>query len=226
MHALHAKHIRSFILGHKESIFGLQLLAPCFVCVLAFAFYPLLYSFYLSLRCIILSLPERGQRFVLLDNYINLAQDPIALQAFVNTAAFVALSTVLEVLIGLGIALIINRPFRARGLVRAAVLVPWALPTVVSSQMWRYIMNDSYGIFNRLLFGGEVARYHAWLADPLWAFAAIVAADVWKTSSFAALIILAGLQTIPDDLYEAAAIDGAGAADCPAFSHYGRLQDI
>jgi multiple sugar transport system permease protein len=136
--------------------------------------------------------------------------DKIALHSLIKTLLFVFSSTFFEILLGLGIALIINREFPGRGTVRAAVLVPWAIPTVVSSQLWRFIFNDQYGLVNFALFGAETSSYQAWLADPLLAFGAIVVADVWKTSSFAALLMLAGLQTIPDDLYEAARIDGAG----------------
>ena len=118
---------------------------------------------------------------------------------------------VMEVVLGLGMALVLNESFRGRGLLRAVVLVPWAIPTVVSSQMWRFIFNDRYGMFNFLLFGDKTQLYLAPLADTLWAPLAIIAADVWKTSAFAALIVLAGLQTIPDELYEAADIDGATA---------------
>jgi ABC-type sugar transport system permease subunit len=106
-------------------------------------------------------------------------------------------------------ALVMNEAFRGRGLLRAIVLIPWAIPTVVSSQMWRFIFNDRYGLFNFVLFGGDTARYFAPLADPGFAMIAIMAAEIWKTAPFAALIILAGLQTIADELYEAASIDGA-----------------
>jgi multiple sugar transport system permease protein len=108
-------------------------------------------------------------------------------------------------------ALVLNESFRGRGLLRAIVLVPWAIPTVVSSQMWRFIFNDRYGMFNFLLFGDKTQLYLAPLADTLLAPIAIIISDVWKTSAFAALIVLAGLQTIPDELYEAADIDGATA---------------
>jgi multiple sugar transport system permease protein len=106
-------------------------------------------------------------------------------------------------------ALVINEAFRGRGLLRAAVLIPWAIPTVVSSQMWRFIFNDRYGLFNFILFGGATSHYLAPLADPYQAELAIMAAEIWKTTPFVALILLAGLQGIPDDLYEAASIDGA-----------------
>jgi multiple sugar transport system permease protein len=96
-------------------------------------------------------------------------------------------------------------------LVRAAILIPWAIPTVVASQLWRYIFNDQYGVANLLLFNDRMAAYIPWLAYPSVAFSIIVLADVWKTSCFSALLILAGLQVISDDLYDAAKVDGAGA---------------
>jgi multiple sugar transport system permease protein len=174
------------------------------------AFYPIGYSLYLSLHRIILGLPGLGQPLVWFENYRDLLRDPVALRALRNTLIFVFSSTALEVSLGLGIAVVIHRHFWGRGLVRAAVLIPWAIPTVVASQMWRFVLNDRYGALNFLLYGSAVERYRPWLADPIAAFAAIVAADAWKTSSFAGLLILAGLQTIPSELYEAARIDGAG----------------
>jgi len=193
----------------RERFFAVALLSPGLLLVVIFAFYPILYSFYLSLHRIILGLPGLGQPFVGLRNYVDLLHDRVALHALANTLLFVFSSTLLEVLFGLCIALVMNRHFRGRGFLRASILVPWAIPTVVSSQMWRFIFHDKYGLLNFTLFGADLSRYQAWLADPLIAFAAIVTADVWKTSSFAGLLILAGLQTIPDDLYEAARIDGA-----------------
>ncbi len=195
----------------EKRIFALALMAPCFLFVVIFAFYPILYSVYLSLHRIILGIPSLGQPFTGLENYRALLHDRIALYSLANTLLFVFISTFLEILFGLIIALVINRHFRGRGMVRAAILVPWAIPTVVSSQMWRFIFNDQYGLLNYILYGSDTSGYNAWLAHPVYAFSAIVAADVWKTSSFAALLILAGLQVIPDELYEAARMDGAGA---------------
>jgi len=195
----------------RERIYAASLLVPCFLFVTLFAFYPIIYSFYLSLHKIVLSLPGLGQPFVGFDNYRELFRDRVALNALGNTFLFVFTSTFFEILFGLGIALIINRHFRGRGLVRAAILVPWAIPTVVSSQMWRFLFHDKYGLLNFILFGDNTSAYTAWLASPGMAFAAIVIADVWKTSSFAGLLILAGLQVIPDELYEAARIDGASS---------------
>jgi multiple sugar transport system permease protein len=195
----------------REQLFAYSLILPCFFFVSVFAFYPIIYSFYLSMHRIIMGLPVLGEKFVWFQNYRELLRDSVALHSLVNTFLFVFLSTFFEILFGLGIALVINQHFRGRGIVRAAVLIPWAIPTVVASQMWRFILHDKYGLVNFALYGADLSGYGAWLADPIFAFAAIVIADVWKTSSFAALLILAGLQTIPDELYEAARIDGANA---------------
>lgn len=188
-----------------------RFLLPSCVFVFLFSLYPIVESFRLSFYRLILTLPWLGQRFVGWENYRDLATDPVALNSLVTSLVFVAVTTPAEVLLGLGMALVLNESFRGRGWLRAAVLVPWAIPTVVASQMWRFIFNDRYGLFNFVLFGDATERYWAPLAEPGLALVAIMIADIWKTTSFAALIILAGLQGIPAQLYEAASIDGATA---------------
>jgi multiple sugar transport system permease protein len=185
------------------------MLGPALAFTVTFALYPVFQSVVLSFYRIFLSLPSLGESFVGFENYVLLVRDPAARQAFLVTAGFVTLSTVLELAFGLGIALVLHAQFRGRGWVRAAALVPWVIPTAVASQMWRYIFNDQYGLANLLLFGDRVTDYVPWFGSPGIAFSIMVVADVWKTSSFAALLLLAGLQLIPDDLYEAARIDGA-----------------
>jgi multiple sugar transport system permease protein len=189
----------------------LRFLAPSFLFVALFSLYPIIESFRLSLYRMILTLPWLGQKFIGWENYHDLLGDPVALQSLLTSMIFVAVTTPIEVLLGLGMALVLNESFRGRGWLRSIVLVPWAIPTVVASQMWRFIFNDRYGLFNFLLFGDATDRYWAPLAEPGLALLSIMVADIWKTSSFAALIILAGLQGIPRELYEAASIDGAGA---------------
>jgi multiple sugar transport system permease protein len=184
---------------------------PSFVFVCFFSLYPIVDSFRLSFYRMILTLPWLGQKFVGWENYRDLATDPVALGSLATSMIFVAVTTPIEVLLGLAMALVLNESFRGRGWLRAVVLVPWAVPTVVASQMWRFIFNDRYGLFNYLLFGDATDRYWAPLAEPGLALMSIMVADIWKTSSFAALIILAGLQVIPRELYEAASIDGANA---------------
>ena len=186
-------------------------IVPSLVFVSVFTLYPIVESFRLSFYRMILTLPWLGQKMVGWENYLDLWTDPVAWQALRTTLLFVAVTVPSELLLGLGMALVMNQAFRGRGVLRAIVLIPWAIPTVVSSQMWRFIFNDRYGLFNFVLFGGDTARYFAPLADPRFAMLAIMAAETWKTAPFAALIILAGLQTIPDEVYEAASIDGATA---------------
>jgi ABC-type sugar transport system permease subunit len=194
---------------NREARSAIQFLLPSFLFVLIFSLYPISESFRLSFYRLILTLPWLGQKFVGWENYTDLLTDPVALDSLVTTMSFVVVTASAEVILGLGMALILNASFRGRGLLRAIVLIPWAMPTVVSSQMWRFIFNDRYGLFNYFLFGDKTHLYIAPLAEPELALMAIMVADIWKTSSFASLIILAGLQTIPEELYEAAAIDGA-----------------
>ena len=186
------------------------LLPSCFVVGL-FSIFPIVESFRLSFYRLILTLPWLGQRNVGLENYSDLLSDPVARDSIRTTLIFIAVTIPLELVLGLGIALVLNQTLRGRGLLRAVVLIPWAIPTVVSSQMWRFIFNDRYGLVNFALFGADTSSYIAPLADPYLAMIAIMAAEIWKTTPFAALIMLAGLQGISDDLYEAASMDGATA---------------
>ena len=186
-------------------------LFPSFLFIVIFSLVPIFESFRLSFYRMILTLPWLGQKFVGWQNYLDLLADPVARHSLATTVIFVCVTVPLEVLLGLAVALVINEPFRGRGLLRAVVLVPWAIPSTVASQMWRFIFNDRYGLFNYFLFGDRTELYLAPLADPQMALGAIMVADVWKTTPFAALIILAGLQAVPDELYEAASVDGAGA---------------
>jgi ABC-type sugar transport system permease subunit len=190
---------------------ALVFLLPSLVFVGLFTLYPVFESFRLSFYRLILPLPWLGERMVGWENYSDLLTDPVAIQSLQTTLIFVATTVPLELLLGLGMALVMNEVFHGRGLLRAVVLIPWAIPTVVSSQLWRFIFNDRYGLFNFVLFGGDASRYLAPLADPTLALVAIIVAEVWKTAPFAALILLAGLQAIPEELYEAASVDGATA---------------
>ncbi|MBX3607788.1 MAG: sugar ABC transporter permease [Piscinibacter sp.] len=126
-----------------------------------------------------------------------------------NTFQFAIVSVFLETLAGLGVAMLLNQEFRGRALVRTAVLVPWAIPTIVSAKMWGWMLHDQYGLINQLLVDwGLIAQKIAWTADPQYALWTVVAVDVWKTTPFMALLILAGLQTLPKDCYEAGRVDG------------------
>jgi len=152
-------------------------------------------------------------RFVGLANYAGeggILADGRFLRSAGTTLAFTAVSVVLETAIGLAIALLLHARFPGRGLVRAAVLVPWAVPTVVSARMWSWMLHDVHGVVNDLLIRlGILDAKVAWLAGDLTALAAITLVDVWKTTPFMVFLLLAGLQGIPRSLHEAAIVDGA-----------------
>ncbi|CAD5366268.1 Binding-protein-dependent transport systems inner membrane component [Rubrivivax sp. A210] len=129
--------------------------------------------------------------------------------AIANTFKFSIVSVILETLAGLGVAMLLNQEFKGRMLVRTAVLVPWAIPTIVSAKMWGWMLHDQFGLINQILVDwGLIAQKIAWTADPAYALWTVVAVDVWKTTPFMALLILAALQTLPKDCYEAARVDG------------------
>lgn len=152
-------------------------------------------------------------RFIGMSNYGLLLQDPVWWRAVANTLVFTVLSVGIETVLGLLIALSLNAHIPGRGLLRAAILVPWAIPTVVSAKMWGWMLNDLYGVVNAvLLWLGAISEPWAWLADPVLSMASIIAVDVWKTTPFMALLTLAALQVIPGELYEAARVDGVHPA--------------
>jgi len=187
-------------------------LLPSLLVLLLVAAYPLWRTLQLSFfQVSILQFPLKPS-WVGLDNYKSLLADPYWWISLKNTAFFTIISVILETVLGLGIALVVNTRFSGRGLMRTAMLVPWAIPTVVSAQMWRWMYNDVYGVINDLLMRVHlIAHPLAWLATSRLALPSIIAVDVWKTTPFMALLLLAGLQSIPDELYEAATVDGASA---------------
>ncbi len=182
-------------------------MAPALLAIGVFAIYPILNTIWLSLNRVMLSL--KIYRFVGLDNYVRLFSDSKFYNAWINTTVFTIATVLLETILGFIIALVIINNFKGRGTVRAAILIPWAIPTVVSSRMWEWIFNSNYGVMNYLLHGiGLVDQYQNWLGTTSQAMWVIVFVDVWKTTPFMALLILAGLTTIPREMYESAKIDG------------------
>lgn len=188
------------------------LLAPSLLVVVLVALIPLLQTVAQSFTDARLA-SERPVSFVGLKNYINLVQDLDFLRSIWVTVQFTVMTVAVEFVLGLVIAMVVNSNFRGRGAMRAAMLVPWAIITVVSAQMWKLMYNDVYGVFNDLL----VDKLHllpsnvAWVAEASTSIPAIAAVDIWKTTPFVALLLLAGLQVIPGDIYEAARVDGANA---------------
>jgi trehalose/maltose transport system permease protein len=142
----------------------------------------------------------------------GLLADPRWWRSVRNTVLFALVSVSLETVFGLIIALVLHRQFPGRGLVRAAILIPWAIPTIVSARMWGWMLHDQFGIINDMLLRlGLIAAPVAWTASPETAMAAVLVVDVWKTTPFMALLILAALQMVPQDIYEAARLDGVPA---------------
>ena len=147
--------------------------------------------------------------FVGFDNFSYLLTDPHWWSSVRNTVVFAVVSVSLETALGLVIALALNARFRGRGLLRAAILIPWAIPTVVSAQMWAWMFNDVFGVINHVLLGvGLIEQPIAWLASPRTALLSIILVDVWKTTPFMTLLLLAGLQMLPHECFESARIDG------------------
>ena len=148
--------------------------------------------------------------FAGIDNYLFIFSDSDFWHAVWITLIFTFFSVTIESVLGLTVALVANSNFKGRTFLRVAILIPWAIPTVVSSQIWRWMFNDIYGVVNVILANLHIIPHKlAWLATPATALPVIIAVDVWKTTPFMSLLLLAGLQLIPGDLYEAASIDGA-----------------
>jgi len=182
---------------------ALLLLAPGGLLLVVVTALPMLLVLWLSFETRSVFRPPA---FAGLDNYLRLAYDPRFWNALWNTVYFALVSVTLELVLGMAIALLVARAGRVRSLVYGAMLVPWAIPTVASARMWEWMYNAEFGVINSLL-GAQIN----WLGDPLLALHAAIAMDVWKSTPFVALLLLAGLQSIPPDLYRAAAIDGARA---------------
>ena len=196
-------------------------LAPMLIMLALVAAWPLLRTIWFSLTDARLS-DLYGGKWAGLDNYLvrrtlpsgqvvwrGTLVDPDWWNAVWNTVRFSVVSVALETVFGLVVALVLNARFPGRGLVRAAVLIPWAIPTIVSARMWGWMLNDQFGIVNDMLLRlGVISDRIAWTASPDTAMLAVLMVDVWKTTPFMALLILAGLQMVPRDIYEAARIDG------------------
>jgi ABC-type sugar transport system permease subunit len=183
------------------------LVLPTVLVILAVAVYPILYSLWLSMLDNPLS---SGANLVGLDNYIRLFASSDFRNSIGTTLIFTIIAVTLETIFGLGIALLINDTFPGRGLVRAAVLVPWAFPTIVSAQIWYLMYNDRTGIISYILQQMHIlAPGDTLLRSNSGIITAAIITDVWKTTPFMALLLLAGLQVIPTEMYEAADVDGS-----------------
>jgi len=195
------------------------LVAPTLILLAGVAGWPLLRTVFYSFTDALLDAPHE-YALVGLANYLQFVDgeaygvlaDPVWWRAVRNTLWFTFVSVSMELVLGMALALLMNQKFRGQALVRTAILVPWAIPTIVTAKMFSWMFHDQYGTFNDLLMRfGFIDTPLAWIADPGLSMWAVVIADVWKTVPFMALMLLAALQMVPADLYEAARVDGANA---------------
>jgi len=206
--------------GRSEGVarFAYALLSPTYLVLGLVVGYPIVAALYISLFRQNegvdpeTGLVEQGETFVGLGNYVNAFTGDNAdrfLNALMNTTTFTLVSVSFEVVIGIAMALIMNRALRGRGIIRASILIPWAIPTAVSGLLWRFAFQPA-GVVNAAL-GRDGENAILWTADNGWSWLAVVVADVWKTAPFIGLLVLAGLQIIPAEVYEAAKVDGSSA---------------
>ncbi len=192
----------------REVVTAYFFLFPAVSVVVAFVLIPVAGTYYNSFFRDVTYLPRK---FVGLANFSNILSDPDFLNAFRFTLLFTGMTVAIETVFGLLFALLLNEQFRGRSMLRAVVLIPWAIPTIVSAKIWKLIFDYSYGVLNFCIisFGVSSDKIN-WLGAPIAAFWALVIAEVWKTTPFVVIILLAGLQALPKELYLQAQIDGAG----------------
>lgn len=194
----------------RERRLGYLILTPAVLALVAITAFPLAYNVWNSFHHVDLLNPASGRGFAGLSNYQRLFTDQNFVPALQRTVAFTIISVALELVGGMAIALALHRSFRGRGLVRAAVFIPWAVPTVVSAMLWKTMFDPRQGFVDWLLAALHLPGGHTtWLAGTFTAWTAVFVADAWKNVPFMSILLLAGLQVIPTDLYEAARIDGA-----------------
>src|SRR6266540_3856674 len=197
-------------LQRRQARFAWVLLAPALAVVGFVAIYPLGQTIYQSFTNEQFLAGLEPTKWIGLKNYRDLIHDTVFRDSVWTTVKFTVITVVFEFVLGMIIALVVNSNFKGRGVMRAVMLVPWAIPTVISAQMWKWMYDDIYGVINdagvRLHL---LSHSHAWISEPSTSLGAVAAVDIWKTTPFVALLLLAGLQVIPTELYEASEVDGA-----------------
>ncbi|MCG7508578.1 carbohydrate ABC transporter permease [Mesorhizobium retamae] len=195
-------------LERREHFSGLLFVAPLIAVLILVAGWPLARTLYFSFTDAYL---DDSANHVLIGfrNFVDVAGDPVWWRAVRNTAIFTAISVAIETVLGLAIALLLHGAIPGRGLVRAAILVPWAMPVVVSTKIWEWMLNDQFGVVNRAIVGLGLADHGvAWVANGSLLLGVVIFIDVWMTTPFMVLLILAGLQILPEEIFEAAEVDG------------------
>ncbi|MDN5343726.1 sugar ABC transporter permease [Oceanotoga sp. DSM 15011] len=195
---------------NKREKMGYLFLLPSVVLMIAFIIYPVINTVYLSFFNYRVQTMSMGKTFVGVKNFIMAFKDPNFLGSFKFTITFTVVAVTLETLIGILFALIMNKKIPGQGIIRTSVLIPWAIPTIVSALMWKFMYSEQYGVINFIFQKLHIVQGSIpWLSDASLAVIATIIADVWKTTPYMSLLILSGLQTIPKNLYEASSIDGA-----------------
>jgi len=197
------------VIRQRERRTGWALTIPALLMLALVFVYPIVRAFWQSFFTQNLGTQLQSE-FSGFANLARMAQDGRFWQSLGNSAVFTVFSVLLEFILGLGIALVLNQTFKGRGIVRTIAILPWALPTALIALAWTWIFNDQYGVVNEILLRlGIIQTGINWLGNPTLAMVSVIVADVWKTTPFISILLLAGLQSIPSDLYEAQAIDGA-----------------
>ncbi len=191
----------------RESVFSWLMMAPPILFLAAFVGYPLCYGIFLSLQDRPVAQPGV---FVGLKNFAANFKDPVFWRVVANTFVYTGIATVLKMVGGLGLALAMNQQFRMKNLVRAVLLLPFIVPTVLSTVAWMWILDPAFSVLNWFMIALGVPKPGpSWLGNPILAMASIIFINTWRGLPFYGITLLAGLQTVPPELYEAATIDGA-----------------
>ena len=196
--------------GRETQILGWLFVIPSLVAVAALVLYPMIHGFRQSIRSGGFLFGEKPG-YVGLGNYRDVIHDPVSRQAMVHTVWYVLLAVSLELVLGILVAVTLHRVFRGRGFVLAVLILPWALPSVVSGVLWQRVFDPDNGLLNSVLLKLHViSQPHVWLASGRGAIFYITLVHVWGVLPLISLIFLAGLQSIPDEVYSASSVDGAG----------------
>lgn len=204
------KTIKKFFIDN-ERVLGWAMSGPALIAILAIILVPLIQSIGQSFQNLDLARPALNA-FIGLENYANLLKDSRYTSSLVSTFRFSVISVILELILGVSIATVLNKEFVGRGFVRGLMILPWAMPSIVNAAMWKWIYNANFGALNALLSQlGIIEQYQIWLSDPFWATVLVILANVWKETPFTVLMVLSALQTIPEEVKEAARVDGSSA---------------
>lgn len=199
------------MIGRRRKQEKWMLLAPAILVLALITLIPLANTFWLSFTDTRISAIPTPVQFIGLENYIYALTDPEFREALYRTLYFTIVSVGLEGILGVAVAVLLNQKFRGQLILRALIILPWAVPTIVNAVAWRLIYHPDYGALNSLLFQlGFISDYRSWIGNPSTAMNMVILADVWKNFPLVAYVALAALQTVPGDLNKAAAIEGAG----------------